>query len=241
MFGSSKYRLRADEEHAIRAIATAISATWRPGDNPPDAYLTVAAAEVAVEISTLSQQVRGDRGEMIPRYSEDATALWVIGELKTALRGAIPDGRTVLVGIASPVRTASKVLPQLTKLIQQYLDSHGDVDATNDIRGNRVTVVIKDAGQADPEKLHGFVWNQRSNPDIGLNAEIVLGERISVKAAKCSALTASGPVWLVLLNDYFLADYATYQRALARLRMKHPFEKILLVSEAGAVFQLFPA
>jgi len=239
--GTGTNQLRTDEEHAIRVVTAHFGGTWRPGEDPPDAYLTVGATEVAVEISTLSQQVPGERGSMIPRYSEDATALWVIRELKNALRSTIPDDRMVLVVMSSPVLAARKVLPQLTKLIQQYIAGSGNVETTIDVLGNQIEIVIKDAGQPDPEKLHGVVSNQKSTPDILLNAQVVLGERISVKAAKCGGLTAKGPVWLVLLNDYFLADATTYQQALAILRVRHPFTKILLVSGTGAVVQLFPA
>jgi hypothetical protein len=37
-------RLREDELFVMTAIARSRSATWRPDENPPDAYLTLDAA-----------------------------------------------------------------------------------------------------------------------------------------------------------------------------------------------------
>ena len=52
MTGSGK--LRDDEEFVITSVAKEFSGTWRPGENPPDAYLSIGTREIAVEISTLS-------------------------------------------------------------------------------------------------------------------------------------------------------------------------------------------
>jgi hypothetical protein len=54
--------LRDDEAFAITSIARAFSGTWRPGENPPDAYLLLGAEIIAVEISTLTQHVTDDKG-----------------------------------------------------------------------------------------------------------------------------------------------------------------------------------
>ena len=40
---------RDDEQFVIVAVAAAFSAPWRPGEDPPDAYLILGAATVAVE------------------------------------------------------------------------------------------------------------------------------------------------------------------------------------------------
>jgi hypothetical protein len=60
-------------------------------------------------------------------------------------------------------------------------------------------------------------------------------DRIRIKAQKCVALKFSGPIWLALLNDYFLAEPETYVHALKSIAVTHPFEKVLLVSGGGAV------
>jgi hypothetical protein len=74
MSGSLTAQLREDEQFVIASIARGLCATWRPGENPPDAYLTLNTGTVAVEISTLTQHVTDDKGTR-PRLSDDtATA-----------------------------------------------------------------------------------------------------------------------------------------------------------------------
>ena len=57
--------LRHDEVFVIDAVASVVSGTWKPGEDPPDTYLTFAGETVAVEISTLSQHVIDDGGTAI--------------------------------------------------------------------------------------------------------------------------------------------------------------------------------
>lgn len=63
--------LREDERFVMTSIARDLSATWRPGENPPDAYLRLDAGTVGVEITTLTQYVTDDRGTR-PRLSDDS-------------------------------------------------------------------------------------------------------------------------------------------------------------------------
>jgi len=54
--------MREDEKFVIESVARAYSGDWKPGADPPDAYLTIADRTIAVEISTLTQHVTDDRG-----------------------------------------------------------------------------------------------------------------------------------------------------------------------------------
>jgi hypothetical protein len=69
--------LRRDELFVVSSVARVFSATWRHGDNPPDAYLTIGIKETAVEISTLTQYITDDRGTR-PRITDDATAVSLV-------------------------------------------------------------------------------------------------------------------------------------------------------------------
>jgi hypothetical protein len=66
--------MRKDEKFVIEALSAYCSGKWRPGENPPDAYLDTGDAVIAVEISTLSQQVTSDVGTH-PRLSDDETGV----------------------------------------------------------------------------------------------------------------------------------------------------------------------
>lgn len=86
--------------------------------------------------------------------------------------------------------------------------------------------IARDESQTH-KKIVGIIPNQYSNPDILLNAQIILHDRIQTKTKKCVAI--SDPVWLALFNDYFLADEETYRVALRRISTPHPFTRILIV------------
>jgi hypothetical protein len=49
--------LREDEKFVIKALCNTYGGTWRDGEDPPDAYLSLSDGEVAVEISILTQHV----------------------------------------------------------------------------------------------------------------------------------------------------------------------------------------
>jgi hypothetical protein len=91
--------LRDDEEFVIDAVAKAFSGAWSPGGDPPDAYLTIGANIVAVEISTLTQHVADDRG-IRPRLSDDMPAVALANELNADLQDLIPDGHTISLFLA---------------------------------------------------------------------------------------------------------------------------------------------
>jgi hypothetical protein len=79
-------KLRSDEEFAIRSVAAAVSGEWRPGENPPDAYLKIGEVTIAVEISTLTQHVSNERGGTHARFSEDVCATNLADRLDRELR-----------------------------------------------------------------------------------------------------------------------------------------------------------
>ena len=86
------------------------------------------------------------------------------------------------------------------------------------------------------KKIAGFVVNTNSSADIGLNARLVLEDRIRTKSKICASLPR--PIWLAVLNDYWLADADTYAVAGRQLNLQHCFERIFLVSDRGAVNEL---
>jgi hypothetical protein len=220
----------------MEQLARTYGGVWRPGRNPPDAYLTVGSAVIGVEISTLTQHVPDNKGRTKSRYTDDATGLWIINEVKAALRHRVPDGRTVILTVYAPVHNARKTKTRLEEILLAHLAVGKDVDVTEDIYGNSIAIRVSSYHGIDDAKIHGLVPHQKSSPDILFNARYALDDRIMVKAAKCQSIP--GPLWLALLNDYWLADDATYQQAFKMQSRAHPFDKILLVAKSGAVVEL---
>lgn len=234
-------QLRPDEEFVINAVATSLSGDWWPGENPPDAYLRVGDKVSVVEISTLTQHVPDEKGGSKPRLSEDIPAMSVLNELSEELRDGIPDGRTVVLVLESPVLKADKLKRHLKERIRHHISSSGDekIEVEEEICENYVKIVVASYDGQDPRKIHGAVVNRKSSRDILLNARCILEDRIAVKSVKCRSLQFKGALWLALFNDYWLAGNNTYQQAMQKVDIEHPFEKILLVSGDKSVFTLY--
>ena len=108
-----------------------------------------------------------------------------------------------------------------------------------EILGNTITIHHFPEDRPSGKKIIGGVQNEKSSADILANAKFILKDRVLVKAIKCNSLAQSGPIWLVLFNDYWLADTETYLQALSQISVEHPFDKILIVSGNKSVTVLY--
>lgn len=233
--------LRPDEDFAIRAVAASTSGTWWPGDNPPDAYLMVGERTIGVEISMLTQHVNNEHGGTHARLSEDVPAIAMANQLDRDLREVIPNGRMAILTLRAPILEVRQTTLQLKEKICRLVAaaSSETVDVEESICGNAIGIQITSHEQPDPRKVHALVPNRKSSPNILSNARYILEERIATKAKKCGSLNFNGPLWLALINDYWLADSQTYQKAMAMIPLSHPFERILLISGDGFVAALY--
>jgi hypothetical protein len=229
--------MRQDEKFVIESIATAYSGDWKPGEDPPDAYLIVADRPVAVEISTLTQHVTDDRGTR-PRLSDDIAASRLPKTLNADLKSAVPDGKCVTLVLSSPILEYNKTRAELKKEIILVLSDNVSERKTS-IRGNQIEIYLSESAGSTGKKIGTVIRNRASSPNILTNARYILEDRIKRKMEMCEQLMFAGPIWLALLNHYFLADLDTYKHALQSIPAEHPFEKILLVSESGSVDTLF--
>jgi hypothetical protein len=233
--------LRDDEKFVIAAVSAAFSAPWRPGENPPDAYLTLGSNTVAVEISTLMQPVTDERGTR-SRLTDDLPTAALGDDLNLELQGLIPDGYRVTLILRSPILARAKTKRKLASVIRSFLRNiltfprHYYLE----INDNPVSIYLDYHGDTQQHKklTVGFM-HRNAVADLGTNTRYILEERIKVKAVKCKHLVGRGPLWLALLNDYWLTDADTYRYALSLLSVKHPFDKILIVSGGGLVDAMF--
>lgn len=238
---NSRTMLRTDEIFCIDAVVASIGGKWSEGGNPPDAYLNIGNDNIAVEISTLTQNVTDHSGGSKPRLSEDSTAIRLCNELDEQLNNHVPAGRTVLLILSAPITSARKLKPKLAEEIMALVESAGETDVTveREILGNKITIHHLPEDRPSGKKIVGAVQNNNSDADILANAKAILADRIVVKAQKCNPLISSGPVWLALFNDYWLADIDTYRQAMAQISYEHPFERILIISGNRSVTVLY--
>jgi hypothetical protein len=225
--------LREDEVSVIDAVAKVFGGSWRPGKDPPDAYLAMGVATIAIEISTLAQHVTDDRGTR-SRLSDDSTAVSLNNELDAKLRHLIPDGVTICLIMRPPIANRRKTQAALAKKLLELIADPTTFpsDQPMHLFGNSITPRLIQA--ASRRKIVSILSPQSPGRDVLSTARDMLEERVTAKAQKCAHLT--GPIWLALRDDYYrLADLDTHKRALSSLAVRHPFEKILLTGEDGKI------
>jgi hypothetical protein len=225
--------VKPDEEFVLKSVASFYGGEWSPGEDPPDAYLMVIGRKIAVEVSILTQVITDDRGTR-PRLSDDMPAIRLANELDLELRRLMPAGKLVTLVLSTPIIEHRKTKAALATVIRSLLNA-GVAKRNVTIRGNQVEISVNDWDALEGKKIVAAVKPRSSSPDILKNATNILEDRIRIKAQKCAALKLPEPIWLALLNDYFLAEPETYVHALKSIAVAHPFEKVLLVSGGGAV------
>ena len=213
-----------------------MSATASEGEDPPDIYLTIGDVRVGVEVTQLSQFTIEPDGSRGNRRTQDIFGLRLLDELDTQFVPLLPGGISLLIGLWVPVPDAARFKNNLWDWVR--LIAFSPVVGTKFeriIEGTRISLSVipeRPSGQ----KVVGFVVNKNSSADISSNAQLILDDRIRVKNDICSKLT--GPIWLAVLNDYWLADFDTYRVAYRQQERSHCFERIFLVADDGAVNEL---
>ncbi len=235
--------MRADEIFVMNALVATFGGSWKPGQDPPDAYLILAGKSIAIEISTLTQHVRNDHGEMVPRLSQDVGAIEICDALDVELRRDIPNGVAVSLVLTAPITKARKLRELLAEEIRRRIRLSSDESSTDLVLGgNPVRLIIHEHSGQEGKKVVGLIVNRNSSADIQVNAWQILEERLKDKSLKCGSLANLDGIWLALLNDYdILADVDSYRLVFPRINVKHPFQRILLVSTNGQVATVYEA
>jgi hypothetical protein len=226
--------LRKQKRAAIEALARHFAATWEKGEEPPDAYLTIAGKRIAVEVTTLKRRTAGGGGLTKPRLRFDRVALGLVRRLQAALGESVPDGKTVIVTITAPIWLPSKTAAALESKIRDCLARRSaPVEAKETIHGNQVRVRVVKGGSRQASKVIGFVHNPDSDPDVLLDITQSLIEGIGAKAGEGAPAAAVDERWLVLAGDDWLSPIDTYRQVYSQLSIPTSFKKILMVLAGG--------
>jgi len=160
----------------------------------------------------------------------------LIEDLNTEIGPLLPAETHLSVGLSVPVRNAARFRKELTAFVKRVvknpkMGSHEEMK----IDGSEVSInVIPLLPSA--ERIGGYVANENSSADIGLNCRLILEDRIRTKNAICEKLPQ--PIWLAMLNDYWIADAKSYELAASQLRIEHCFQRLFLVSDRRVVTEL---
>jgi hypothetical protein len=221
---------------ALEAVAKHFSAPWQTGEDPPDAYMTVAGRRVGIDIAVLRWQRSGRKPVSKARFRDDAVARRVLRDLETAVRGHVPDGKTLVLTLGAPIKEPKKVLAALTEELLTYLQSGAEnAEKKRTLFGNRVRFLMASDGLRSNSKLAAFVFSGDPKPGVLLNAMRSLQDEITAYAKQRLPPGFSADRWLVLVSDQWIADIKTYRRMYSQLSIPGRFTKILMVLNGGRV------
>jgi hypothetical protein len=234
--------LREDAQFVMNALCQRYSATWEPGEDPPDAYMICGQQKIAVEVSSLVQHMH-DGQQPISREGIDQATIKLAPELQAQLGALIPDGFRLHVGLLhTPLRHFSQTKRELLKALREVISRgfnalSAPYSCEFEIRGNPIAVFVDYHGDMSRSKVE--TYSISGSADLGENTRFILRDRIEDKQKKCQAAFAAGPVWLALFNHYWLTDSETYRYALSCLEITHSFDAIIIVSEHGDVDPIY--
>lgn len=232
--------MRRDEAFVARSLVQFLGGpqvvTASDGADPPDIHLAFADCRVGVEVTRLSQFTLEPDGSLGNRTTQDFFGLRLIDELDRNIGCTLPDGISLLIGLWVPVSNGVRFRRSLTDWVTKIAAAPvKDTKYEQEIEGARTSISVIHE-RPTGKKITGFVVNKNSSSDIGLNARLVLADRIRTKSEICASLPR--PIWLALLNDYWLADADSYAAVCSQLKLAHCFEKLFLVSDDGMVNEL---
>jgi len=233
--------LRSDEVFCLNAVATSIGGTWMPGEDPPDAYLNIGSKTIAIEVSTLTQHVPGKDKRSKPRLSDDIPVVRLCDEIDKTVGGSVPEGKIVQLILTSPILNLRKFKARLYIALNQLLnqDDIGGIAEERNILGNVVKIKVLSHSAPNGKKISCVISHEKSDSNILGNAARILRQCILKKASQYSSIAGSHAVWLILFNDYWLADVDTYRQAMNQLSIEHPFRRIVLVSGNETVQDIY--
>jgi hypothetical protein len=209
--------LRKEETAAIAAVASHFFAEWRSGEDPPDAWLTIAGKRIAIEVTTMKHRIAGGANSSKPRLRFDKVALGLIGRLQTALGNAAAPDRTVIVTVTAPIKLAAKTAAALEKRTRLSLARpSARVQFKDTIHGNQIRVRVVKTGDACASKVIGFVHNPYPNAELLLDVTEALLECMSAREGKGDAAFA-GERWLVIAHQNGISQTETYRQVCAQL------------------------
>lgn len=173
------------------------------------------------------------------RLSEDALARSACESLDHELGPSLPRQYSLVLTLAVPVQHGGRFRKALRKLLEETILPRGPfVERRYFPAGDAIVGIAWIPRRASGEHIVGVVQNTDSNPDILLNATVILAGRIREKEQRRISFFKNLPVdefpwWLLLINDYPLADAETYSRALRAVSTRHCFERIYIVMDAN--------
>ncbi len=227
------------ERAAIEAVATKFSGTWEKGKRPACAYIVVAGERIAVDIIAMPPRIAVLTSDVKPRLRFDKVALRFVADLRVALDGSVPDGKTVVITITAPIRLASKTAEIAEERIRRHLagrSARSLLRAT--IHGNRIQLRLVNR-RPGKTKVVVFVHNPyRRHAGILSNIACSLIEQMGAAAVSRAASKLACDRWLIIASADESSHIEIYRHVYSQLFAETSFSKILIVFASGQIESL---
>ena len=220
----------------MMSVARHFRATLEHRADPRDAYLIIAGKRIAVEVTAPEAgRLRRSRPKA-PRLRFDRVVVRLLGRLRVAVATRLPQGTTAVVTVTAPIRLASRTAAVLEEMIRTLPRARsGPRPVRKTINGNQVRIQIMRSGGTSRAPLAGFVHNPDTDTSLLFGLTRAL---LRVGARSNSRAGFSGARWLVIVTEHERAWISTYRHACSELFARGDFQRIVLVSAAGAVSTL---
>jgi hypothetical protein len=235
--------MRFDEEFAARSLVQFLGGpsvvSIEDGENPPDLYLDLATLRVGVEVTRLPEPMFDPTGTSFNRVTHDTFAIRLLDELDANLGPSLPDSVSLYVVIRVPVCNGAQFQRSLTDWVCEIVAAPELGTHEREIEGSETRISVIPRRPAG-KRIAGLVMTKHFfSREILRNARLILEDRIRTKSARCSGLTK--PIWLAMLNDFWLADVDCYEEASRQLKLSHCFDRLFIVFDRDVVTELVVA
>lgn len=222
---------------AIEQVAKHFGATWEHGGGAsPDAYLTLDARCIAVDVAVIDPVVAEHGAAVMPRLRFDKVALRLISRLQGALSPRVPDGKVVILTVTAPIRLPAKTAAELERHISECLRRGAmNVEINDTICANQTRVRFVKGAARPASKVIVFVHNPDIDPRGLFDLTSALLKHIGAAADERPPESFSGERWLVLVDEEGSAQIETYRHVYSQLGVSTDFKKILVVLSDGRV------
>jgi hypothetical protein len=231
--------MRPDEKlvaEAVQFFGGPSAASAATGENPPDLYLDLGTTRVGVEVTRLPEPMFDLNGTSFNRVTHDSFAIRLLNKLDADIGPSVPDSVSLFIVLRVPVGNGARFRKSLTDWVREIIANPKLGAYEREIECSKTEISVVPERPAG-KRIGGLVMpNRLFSRDILRRARRILENRIKTKSALCSELTK--PIWLAMLNDFWLADADCYEEAFQKLKLSHCFDRLFIVSGDGGVSEL---
>ena len=192
-----------------------------------------------VDVALVEAQVPSRSKVTPPRLRFDRVVLRVFERLRTALRGELPSGVTVVVTITAPIRVPGKTITATEERIRALLGKRATRGRlTETIHGNEVRIHVIRGRKTPTSALVGFVHNR--DADTAVLFDLTQALLKSVESASRIRKGAPGARRLAIAMEDEPLWTQTYRHVCDQLFVQTDFERIYLVDSQGRLESITP-